>query len=315
MHYIADELRSRNIEPLKIRNDLHLKCTNAPLPKITTTPKPITTIGHNCNNKVPLETTTKTNKIPMYSYHHSKISPPQETLEDVNLYCQLLENAFKRREQPPPTISKYSNEEKLHFTDNPLLKPEPTLVPHVIPKPCKKEIIYTPKPPSYEPKQEQVPNVDNFYKLISILSSPVVKPLKNSCPNEHDSYLNENPLKKIVNEEMNNPLMLNNYQNTDSKVMQYLNMFPNNLKYSRSILRHRRSNLDINRPEVNFADEVSERLPIEEFSVNHRIIGGTLAHSKEVPYQVALYNLDYFICGSSLISKFYILTAGHCLDE
>lgn len=51
-----------------------------------------------------------------------------------------------------------------------------------------------------------------------------------------------------------------------------------------------------------------------------RIIGGYYAAEDQFPYQVALFLLDgfggrQFICGGSIISEQFILTAAHCVDD
>jgi secreted trypsin-like serine protease len=45
------------------------------------------------------------------------------------------------------------------------------------------------------------------------------------------------------------------------------------------------------------------------------VVGGKDANISEVPYQVSLMHENSFICGGSIISKSYILTAAHCVSE
>lgn len=45
----------------------------------------------------------------------------------------------------------------------------------------------------------------------------------------------------------------------------------------------------------------------------NRIVGGRPLNIAEAPYQVALYDRGEFICGGSIISRDWILTAGHCI--
>ncbi|XP_073841318.1 uncharacterized protein [Musca autumnalis] len=44
-----------------------------------------------------------------------------------------------------------------------------------------------------------------------------------------------------------------------------------------------------------------------------RIIGGKSINIEQVPWQIALYDDGYFICGGSLISADWVLTAAHCV--
>jgi len=46
-----------------------------------------------------------------------------------------------------------------------------------------------------------------------------------------------------------------------------------------------------------------------------RIIGGEEAAKGQFPYQAAITLSDYDFCGGSLISKNWVLTAGHCVDR
>ncbi|KAL7011973.1 hypothetical protein ACKWTF_014540 [Chironomus riparius] len=50
-----------------------------------------------------------------------------------------------------------------------------------------------------------------------------------------------------------------------------------------------------------------------------RIAGGELAYLGQFPYYAFLYNVDSYgdtyVCGASIISHNWLLTAGHCLDE
>ncbi|XP_037811742.1 trypsin alpha-like [Lucilia sericata] len=45
----------------------------------------------------------------------------------------------------------------------------------------------------------------------------------------------------------------------------------------------------------------------------NRIVGGRPLNIIEAPYQVAVYNDNFFICGGSIISADWVLTAAHCL--
>ncbi|KFB43596.1 AGAP001241-PA-like protein [Anopheles sinensis] len=45
-----------------------------------------------------------------------------------------------------------------------------------------------------------------------------------------------------------------------------------------------------------------------------RIVGGVRTSIEEVPYQVSLRYMDSHICGGSIISYAWVLTAAHCLD-
>lgn len=45
-----------------------------------------------------------------------------------------------------------------------------------------------------------------------------------------------------------------------------------------------------------------------------KIVGGSEALIEDFPYQVALESQRQLICGGSIISDRYILTAAHCLD-
>jgi secreted trypsin-like serine protease len=45
---------------------------------------------------------------------------------------------------------------------------------------------------------------------------------------------------------------------------------------------------------------------------NGRIVGGVKIPIEAIPFQVSLQLYGYQICGGSIISKQYILTAAHC---
>uniref|UniRef100_A0A1I8MQV4 trypsin n=1 Tax=Musca domestica TaxID=7370 RepID=A0A1I8MQV4_MUSDO len=47
---------------------------------------------------------------------------------------------------------------------------------------------------------------------------------------------------------------------------------------------------------------------------NTRIVGGKPINIRQVPWQVALYNDGYFICGGSIISPDWVVTAAHCAE-
>jgi secreted trypsin-like serine protease len=45
---------------------------------------------------------------------------------------------------------------------------------------------------------------------------------------------------------------------------------------------------------------------------SERIVGGHLIEITQAPYQVALYEKGQFICGGTILSESFILTAAHC---
>ena len=45
-----------------------------------------------------------------------------------------------------------------------------------------------------------------------------------------------------------------------------------------------------------------------------RIIGGEFAKKDAWPWQVAIYYMGQFMCGGSLLSPTWIMTAAHCVD-
>ena len=44
-----------------------------------------------------------------------------------------------------------------------------------------------------------------------------------------------------------------------------------------------------------------------------RIVGGQNAENNQFPYQISLRFNNYHICGGSIISKNYVITAAHCV--
>lgn len=60
----------------------------------------------------------------------------------------------------------------------------------------------------------------------------------------------------------------------------------------------------------------SEDLEFEDDAgVRQRIIGGQPSSPHEFPYQIALFENGRFICGGSILSPWYVLTAGHCVHK
>ncbi|XP_053663471.1 trypsin-7-like [Anopheles marshallii] len=49
--------------------------------------------------------------------------------------------------------------------------------------------------------------------------------------------------------------------------------------------------------------------------LTHRIVGGQVANIESYPYQVSVQELKVHICGGSIITSRWILTAGHCIDD
>lgn len=45
---------------------------------------------------------------------------------------------------------------------------------------------------------------------------------------------------------------------------------------------------------------------------NGKIVGGHDVSIEDYPYQVALLNNGYFICGGSILNEYFVLTAEHC---
>ncbi|XP_075160315.1 trypsin alpha-like [Haematobia irritans] len=53
----------------------------------------------------------------------------------------------------------------------------------------------------------------------------------------------------------------------------------------------------------------------EQYSINGtRIVGGKDVNIRQVPWQCALYYYGYHICGCSIISADWVLTAAHCVE-
>ena len=50
----------------------------------------------------------------------------------------------------------------------------------------------------------------------------------------------------------------------------------------------------------------------ESIFAHNRIVGGTEASIEEFPYQVSIQRLNHHICGGSILSQDWILTAAHC---
>ncbi|XP_052899024.1 trypsin-1-like [Anopheles moucheti] len=55
-------------------------------------------------------------------------------------------------------------------------------------------------------------------------------------------------------------------------------------------------------------------LPKPQFGIGHRIVGGFEINVSETPYQVSLQYNKRHICGGSVLSSKWVLTAAHCTD-
>jgi Trypsin len=63
------------------------------------------------------------------------------------------------------------------------------------------------------------------------------------------------------------------------------------------------------------AGEISQLHGSKLFPAGDRIVGGSTASSGEIPWQVSIQTSSGFhLCGGSIISKDYILTAAHCSE-
>ncbi|XP_052894681.1 trypsin-7-like [Anopheles moucheti] len=54
---------------------------------------------------------------------------------------------------------------------------------------------------------------------------------------------------------------------------------------------------------------------VQSEQLTHRIVGGQPANIESYPYQVSVQELKVHICGGSIITRRWILTAGHCIDD
>ncbi|WP_369434177.1 trypsin-like serine protease [Psychromonas sp. MME1] len=57
----------------------------------------------------------------------------------------------------------------------------------------------------------------------------------------------------------------------------------------------------------------SDLMPIEDKQMLAKIVGGQQASPGEFPFMVSLQNGGYHLCGGSVVSRYYILTAAHCV--
>ncbi|TMW47723.1 hypothetical protein DOY81_007179 [Sarcophaga bullata] len=74
------------------------------------------------------------------------------------------------------------------------------------------------------------------------------------------------------------------------------------------------SNSSVNVSVINDNDNILPNTVYLNYTGNiNRIIGGRPLNIEEVPFQVALYDKGFFICGGSILNANWILTAAHCV--
>lgn len=59
-------------------------------------------------------------------------------------------------------------------------------------------------------------------------------------------------------------------------------------------------------------EEPEESKEISDYLEEDKIVGGYEINITAAPYQVSLRRYSYHICGGSIISESYVLTAAHC---